>query len=82
MRPSASRRLDQLALISQAIFELLRETSGLTDEQLKKKIIEIDGRDGEVDGRITPRAKKCPKCDATMSPQFGRCLFCGHKDDA
>jgi len=64
------------------MFELLHETSGISEEQLKKKIVEIDGRDGNVDGRITPQIKKCPKCAATMSPQFGRCLFCGYKDEA
>jgi hypothetical protein len=74
-------KVDKLALVCQAMFELLQETNGVSDDQLKKKIVEIDSRDGTVDGRITPRAKKCPKCEATMSPQFGRCLFCGYKDD-
>jgi len=46
MRPfRVERRLDQLTVIAQAMFDLLRETSGLTDEQLKTMIIEIDGRD-------------------------------------
>jgi hypothetical protein len=75
-------KVDKLALVCQAMFELLHETSGISEEQLKKKIVEIDGRDGQADGRITPRARKCPKCEATMSPQFGRCLFCGHTDEA
>jgi hypothetical protein len=75
-------RVDELTLICQAMFELLHETSGISEEQLKRKIVEIDGRDGNVDGRITPQIKKCPKCEATISPQFGRCLFCGYKDEA
>ena len=74
-------KVDKLTLVCQAMFELLHETSGISDDQLKKKIVEIDGRDGEVDGRITPKLKKCPQCEATISPQFGRCLFCGYKDD-
>jgi len=73
-------KVDQLALLCQAMFELLQASSGLTDDQLNKKILEIDARDGQIDGRITPRVKKCPKCDGTISPQFGRCLFCGHRD--
>ena len=75
-------KVDQLALVCQAMFELLHETSGISEDQLKKKIVEIDGRDGQVDGRITPRARKCPTCEATMSAQFRRCLFCGYKDEA
>ena len=43
---------------------------------------EIDLRDGQADGKMTPRPKKCPKCDAMMSPKFGRCLFCGENDQA
>jgi hypothetical protein len=31
---------------------------------------------------MTPPAKRCPKGEATMSPQFGRRLFCGDTDDA
>ena len=84
-RDAATRledKVDKLALICHAMFELMQETHGVSDERLKKKIVEIDGRDGQVDGRITRRAKKCPKCEAMMSPQFGRCLFCGHQDEA
>ena len=75
-------KVDRLALICCALFELVQTSTGITEEQLRKKIAEVDLRDGEEDGRVTPRAKKCPKCDAMMSPKFRRCLFCGHKDDA
>lgn len=75
-------KMDRLALVCCALFELMQTTAGISEEQLRKKIAEIDVRDGQADGRITPRPKKCPKCDATMSPKFGRCLFCGYKDES
>ena len=75
-------KVDRLALICCALFELIQTSTGISEEQLRKKIAEIDLRDGEADGRVTPRPKKCPKCDAMMSPKFRRCLFCGHQDDA
>jgi hypothetical protein len=75
-------KVDRLALICCALFELVQDSSGVSEEQLRKKIAEIDLRDGEQDNRITPRAKKCPKCDAMMSPKFRRCLFCGYKDES
>lgn len=75
-------KIEALALVSLALFELLRETTGVSEEQLRAKIAEIDLRDGQADGKMTPHAKKCPKCDAMMSPRFGRCLFCGHQDSA
>ena len=74
-------KVDRLALICRAMFEMLQQTSGFSEDQLKAKIQEIDLRDGQADGRMTTQAKRCPKCDAMMSPKFGRCLFCGHKGD-
>lgn len=75
-------KVNRLALICRAMFELLQQTSGLSEDQLKAKIQEIDLRDGQADGRMTPQGKRCPKCDAMMSPKFGRCLFCGYADAA
>lgn len=75
-------KMDRLALICCALFELMQSTAGVSEEQLRTKIAEIDLRDGQADGRITPRPKKCPKCDATISPKFQRCLFCGYKNES
>jgi len=75
-------KLDRLALISRAMFELLQESEGFSEERLSAKVLEIDLRDGQADGKVTARPKKCPKCEAAMSPKFGRCLFCGHRDDS
>lgn len=75
-------KVEELALITRALFELLQESTGVSEEQLRKKITEIDLRDGQADGRMTPQPKKCPKCDAMMSPRFGRCLFCGEQDES
>lgn len=73
-------KVDRLALICRAMFELMQESSGIPEERLKAKILEIDLRDGQADGRVSAQPKRCPKCAAMMSPQFGRCLFCGHQD--
>ena len=73
-------KLDRLALISRAMFELLQAT-GITEQQLSEKVLEIDLRDGQADGKMAPRPKRCPKCQAMMSPKFGRCLFCGYSDE-
>ena len=54
-------KLDRLALISRAMFELLQESGGLSEGKLNAKIVEIDLRDGQKDGRMTPIAKRCPK---------------------
>lgn len=72
-------RIDRLALLCRAMFELLAERTGVTEDQLSAKILEIDLRDGQQDGRVSPKPTRCPKCEATISPRFGRCLFCGEK---
>src|SRR4029453_9641530 len=70
-------KVEKLALIPGALFELLQESTGISEARLRAKITEIDLRDGQADGRMTPRPKKCPKCDAMMSPHFGPFFFCG-----
>mgnify|MGYP003476712078 FL=1 len=75
-------KVDRLGLIARAMFELLQESTGFTEERLSAKVVEIDTRDGQVDGRMTPRPTRCPKCDAMMSPKFGRCLFCGQQGES
>lgn len=80
--PRLEDKIDRLALICRAMFELMQEAGGMPEERLKAKILEIDMRDGTADGRMTPIPKRCPKCDAMISPHFGRCLFCGYQDEA
>ena len=76
------QKVNRLALICRAMFELVQQSTGITDAQLAAKIREVDERDGQADGLMTPRGRLCPECGAMMSPKFGRCLFCGHKDEA
>jgi hypothetical protein len=77
-----NEKVDRLALLCRAMFELMQQTSGITEDQLKAKVVEIDLRDGQADGRVTPKPKQCPKCSAMISPHFGRCLFCGWRDES
>jgi hypothetical protein len=77
---AVDERVDRLVLMCHALFELVGQSTGITEEQLKAKIVEVDLRDGTADGKIAPKPKRCPKCEAMISPKFGRCLFCGHQD--
>jgi len=74
-------RLDKLVLISMAMWELIRDKTKLTEEDLAVKISEIDMRDGQMDGRAAPaKMKTCPSCNRAMSARHKRCLFCGRVD--
>lgn len=71
--------LQRLALISQAMYEVLGGGTDVNRQVLATKINEIDRRDGRLDGRYTPEPKACPSCDGMICLKFNRCLFCGHK---
>ncbi len=72
-------RLAKLSLITRALFEIQSEKSGVTEEELARKIREIDLRDGKADGKMTATPKPCPSCKRIMSARFKRCLFCGYE---
>ena len=75
-----TERLDRLLLVSMSLWELLKERTDLTEDDLLAKVREVDLRDGRADGKISKTVKKCPKCDRTMSPRLQKCLYCGAED--
>ena len=69
--------VDRLSLACQAMWELLRECSDLKEEDLERKILEVDGRDGSVDGKIGVQQLDCPACGRKTNSKRNSCLFCG-----
>ncbi|MCB1133140.1 MAG: hypothetical protein KDN05_18610 [Verrucomicrobiae bacterium] len=67
----------KMALVNQALFELLKERTGLTDEDLRRKIKEVDLRDGKADGRLNAQTLRCPKCGGAVTAGALSCLTCG-----
>jgi len=74
---ASDERLDQLLLVCAAMWELLRERTNLTEEDLVARVAEIDARDGVADGRITKQPRTCPGCGHTVYPRHKKCLYCG-----
>ena len=73
------KRIDSLALFAQAVAEILEEKAGLHQDELLKKIEEIDLRDGNKDGRISVGGGlKCEECKRTYNFRLNKCLYCGH----
>jgi hypothetical protein len=70
-------RTEKLALVNMALWSLLRDRLGVTDEDLEKRIQEIDLQDGKLDGRAAPGASKCVRCSRMVSHRHKRCLYCG-----
>ena len=70
-------RLDKLLLVNMAMWELLKDRTELTEEDLMAKVQEVDLRDGRADGKVSKTVSKCPQCGRTMSPRHKKCLYCG-----
>lgn len=66
-------------LLNAALWELLRDTSSLNDEQLREKVEEIDLRDGMQDGKMRLSVQVCSGCKRKINGQRDRCIYCGEK---
>jgi len=72
------QRLQALELACAGLWTLLQQKHGYTDEELMAAIHEVDGRDGQIDGKIGHAGQVCPHCHRkalTRSPV--RCAWCG-----
>jgi len=68
--------IERLALVTQAMWELLRDRTELTEAQLTDKVQEVDLRDGVADGRRGKAATTCPSCKRPNGSARLRCLYC------
>ena len=69
-------RLDRLLLITEAVWQLLAEKAGLTEDDLADRVRQLDMLDGAEDGRRQPIASDCG-CGAKVNPKADICQFCG-----
>lgn len=70
-------RLDRLALVTEALWTLLRERVGISDEELLERIKEVDLSDGALDGKVRHGTRDCPQCGRVLSKRNPRCIYCG-----
>lgn len=70
-------RVDRLSLVCMAMWSLLQEKTGATEQDLLERVKELDLRDGKPDGKITRTVSNCPECGRVMSPRHDRCIYCG-----
>jgi len=71
-------QFDRLTLVTMAMWSLLKEKTELTEEDLLKRVEEIDLSDGKIDGKFNPQTSTCPQCGRTLSARHNRCLYCGY----
>ncbi|MFM2297475.1 MAG: hypothetical protein RL117_1182 [Verrucomicrobiota bacterium] len=71
------RQIERLTLACQALWELLRERTNLTENDMALKMLEIDGRDGKVDGKIATSQTSCSSCGRPSNSRRSSCVICG-----
>ncbi len=74
---SLEDRFERLLLLTEAMWQLLVEHYGLTDAHLLHKMTELDGADGQIEGKRQRPKIECGSCGAAISREFARCLYCG-----
>jgi ribosomal protein S27AE len=73
-------RIERLTLVNLAMWSLLREKLGFTEENLLERVREIDLQDGVLDGKAARQTSKCSQCGRMMSARHNKCLYCGHEE--
>lgn len=68
-------RVETLLTLNEAMWQLLCETTGLTDAHLAYRVYELDVSDGQRDGRKKVRATRC-SCGAMVNARLENCQFC------
>ena len=74
--PSLEEQLGRLTLVCTAMWTLLRQRFGVTDQELLEAIQEVDLRDGVLDGQYKPSALTCPACGRRNNRRRRACMYC------
>jgi hypothetical protein len=73
--------IDKLILVDRALWEIIAESQGLTEEYLLDKVNEIDLRDGVLDGKMREPLRKCSSCGKMLQQGYVKCIYCGTKNE-
>jgi len=74
-------KIDALALVCEAMWELVSEKTDLSRNDVLAKMDEIDQRDGRVDGKMTGKPGVCSKCHRPVHSRQQKCIYCSEPVD-
>jgi hypothetical protein len=70
--------VEKLFMITEALWTILKEQHGYSDDELIGRIQEIDLRDGKLDGKVAKQQNPpCPHCGRTLIGKRPVCFYCG-----
>ncbi len=70
-------QLNKTMLAVEALVEILCDRDILTRDEILARIAEIDLRDGQLDGQMTPEATACNSCQRPLGAKMEKCIYCG-----
>ena len=76
------RELGRLKLVCAAMWELLKQRSKLTEEDLVAMVAMLDAKDGVADGQLTRSVRPCVQCGRTVAAKQTKCMYCGKEQPA
>jgi hypothetical protein len=68
-----------LTLTNLAMWTILRDKLGVTDQELERKVCELDMLDGVQDGKLTAGPWTCAACKRPNTPRRLACMYCGQE---
>lgn len=70
--------VERLLMITESLWQIVKERHSLDDQELVRRMVMIDMRDGKLDGKVaTSPPRKCPQCARTLFKNRPRCPYCG-----
>lgn len=78
------QRHERMKLVTAALWQLLKVSNGLTDEDLKRYVEKVDLADGKLDGKMDRKgsAMDCPKCKRRILKSAIVCPWCGTRAES
>jgi hypothetical protein len=67
------RRFEKLSILCRAMWALVQERTGLTEEEIARRAVEID----LLDGKVSVKASMGVSCNRTVAPRHARRIYCG-----
>jgi len=76
---SLERDHERLKLVTMALWEILSEKLNVSEEELRRKVTELDLLDDRRDGRLKIKQPptRCGACDRPMLNSAVACVYCG-----
>jgi hypothetical protein len=67
-----------LLMVVEALWEIVKTEHDFDDTELLRRVVEIDLRDGKLDGRAPKKpAADCSHCGRKMMGRKPVCIYCG-----